>query len=69
MRPSVRTTMLLTVSTRCNHGWSTPPITVMSEKDIEIGAEVLFSVAVLIEIPPPAFPMNEQDSKDMFTSR
>jgi len=46
-----------------------PPTTVMLEKEIEMGVEVLLSAAVLIEIPPPAFAMKEHDSKDMLTSR
>ena len=36
--------------------------------EIEMGVEALLSVAVLMEIPPPAFAMKEQSSKEMLTN-
>ena len=59
----------LTGSTRCSHGCDVPPTTVMFVNEIEMGVEALLSVAVLMEIPPPAFAMKEQSSKEMLTNR
>ena len=61
--------MRLTGSTRCSHGCDVPPTTVMFVNEIEMGVEALLSVAVLMEIPPPAFAMKEQSSKEMLTNR